>query len=72
MNLNLGLMERERISLALKTALQNEQALAAKYADLAKSITEPTIQKHLQSLEQTARNHLNLITEQMERLCILQ
>jgi rubrerythrin len=61
------LTQQEIINVAIKKAMEYETSLATKYADLVKTITEPTIQKHLQSLEQTARNHLNLLTQQMQR-----
>jgi hypothetical protein len=56
-------IQQEIISLALKKALHNENIIASKYAMLAQSITEPSLQKHLKSLEQTARNHLQLINQ---------
>lgn len=64
------LTQQEMISAALKKAAHYEQTIAVKYADSAKSITDPAIQKQLQSLEQTARNHLNLLTQQMQTLGI--
>ena len=63
-----NMSQQEIIKMALHNALQNEQAIASKYGEMAKSITDPTIQKHLQSLEQTARNHIFLLTEQAQRL----
>ncbi|MFC4768975.1 hypothetical protein [Effusibacillus consociatus] len=65
-----GVSEQEMISMALKTAVQYEQAIALKYEELAKTITDPAIQKHLQALEQTARNHLNLLTQKSQGLGI--
>lgn len=64
------LTQQEMIGTALKTAVQYETAIAMKYADVEKTITDPAIQKQLQSLEQTARNHLNLLTQQMQALNI--
>jgi hypothetical protein len=60
------LTQQELINVAFKKAMEYETSIATKYADLSKTITEPTIQKHLQALEQTARNHLNLLTKQMQ------
>jgi rubrerythrin len=60
-------IQQEIISLALKTALHKENAIASKYAELAKLITDPPLQKHLQALEQTARNHLQLLNQQMQQ-----
>ncbi|MDN4593837.1 hypothetical protein [Polycladomyces subterraneus] len=53
--------------MALKTALHKENAIASKYAEIAKFTTDPPLQKQLQSLEQTARNHLQLLNQQMKQ-----
>jgi len=62
--------QQEVISMALKTAYENEKSIALKYQELSTTITDPTIQQHLKSLEQTARNHINLIIQQLTRLNI--
>ncbi|WP_308634407.1 hypothetical protein [Paenibacillus silvisoli] len=60
--------EKDMIGAALKTAVEYETHIAMKYANITKTVTDPAIQQQLKSLEQTARNHLNLLSKQMQEL----
>ena len=63
--------EQEIMNNALKDLLFYEENMAKKYANISEQITDPKIQKMLQGLEQSARNHYRILTQTMSKFSIV-
>lgn len=65
------LTEQEIMNNAFKEMLMHEEQMAKKYAQSAQQITDPTLQKMLQGMEQASRNHHGTLAQKMSSLGIV-